>query len=148
MLFPARTPGQNFCFYGAQRRGCTTFARETIYFFITSILWKSIIFWYLHSGKCGVARATDRERSVQPMLCVVATPLYIYKLWAMDGEKFATDSGYDDFTFFRLSLFCLFAFLSFNSFSDLFSFLFLIFCLYHNKRWKQKSIINFIRNKF
>ena len=36
--FPARTPGLNFCFYGAQRQGCTTFARETTYFFITSIL--------------------------------------------------------------------------------------------------------------
>ena len=54
------------------------------------------------------------------------------------------------FLSFRLLLFCLFlfAFLSFNSFFALFSFLFLIFCLYHKKRWKQKSIISFIRNKF
>ena len=139
MLFPARTPGQNFCFYGAQRQGCTTFAGETIYFFITSILWKSIIFWYLHSGKCGVARATDRERSVQPMLCAVETPLYIYKLWGTDAEKFATSSGHNHFTSFRLSLFCLFvfcffclflfAFLSFNSFFALFSFFFYLFNL-------------------
>ena len=28
--FPARTPGLNFCFYGAQRQGCTTFARKTL----------------------------------------------------------------------------------------------------------------------
>ena len=119
--FPPRTAGLNSCCYDAQRRGCTTFARETIYFFITSILWKSIIFWYLHSGKCGVARATDRERSVQPMLCVVATPLYIYKLWAMDGEKFSTSFGHYHFTSF---LFFAFLPLSF------YLLILFLFCLY------------------
>ena len=90
------------------------------------------------------------------MLCAVETPLYIYKLWAMDGEKFATSFGLNHFSSFRLSLFS-FVFLSFNSFSFLplssfvFSFSLFIFFVFYSflfkikKRWKQNIIIKFTR---
>ena len=77
------------------------------------------------------------------MLCVVATPLYIYKLWAMDGEKFSTSFGHYHFTSFLffaflplsfylliLFLFCLYLLSSFLflslSFLSFYSFVFII----------------------
>ena len=88
------------------------------------------------------------------MLCAVETPLYIYKLWGTDAEKFATSSGHNHFTSFHLLLFYLFAFLfclyrlsSFFlmslSFLSLYSFAFKT-----KKIWMQNIIIKLTRFKF
>jgi len=67
--FPARTPGLNFCFYGAQRQGARRLPGTQFISLIPKMILKQLFFYTFNWQMWRMPERAISERSVQPMLC-------------------------------------------------------------------------------